>query len=74
MRGRDDRAAANQRATNPLHLARLRAIQECEGRLIPQAASRDELLVDGADLEDADTWDPLKVDYLFAEWPASRLN
>ena len=74
MRGRDDRAAANQRAVNPLYLARLRAVAECEGRITPQSPGRDRLFDEYPTLGAPGFWDLLRVDYLRSEWPPSKLN
>ena len=74
MRGRDDRAAANQRSTNPLELARIRAVAECDGRLIPQTPRDDRRFGDFPDLDDPQCWDLLRVDYLRSEWPPSKLS
>lgn len=74
MRGRDDRAAANQRSISPQERARLRAVAECEGRLIPQAPGHDRPFDDDEDLEDPTPWEHLRVDYLRSEWPPSKLS
>ena len=74
MRGRDDRAAADQRAIHALRLARLRALLECQGRLTPQCPSEDRIFADEELFSVPDSWESLCVDYLRAEWPPARLN
>lgn len=74
MRGRDDRAATNQRAIDALYLARRRAVAECRGRLEPQSSSADLTLSDLLIDDSAETWDHLSVAYLRGEWPPARLN
>ena len=73
MRGRDDRAAANQRAINALYQARLRAVTDCRGRVVPEPAGQDRPLPDRWQLTEAASWDCLNVEYLKAEWPPSML-
>jgi hypothetical protein len=74
MRGRDDRAAANQRASDALYQARLRAVAECRGRLSPGVPSCDGIFQEEEHFAVADAWDRLNVEYLQAEWPPSMLN
>ena len=74
MRGRDDHAAANQRAIDALYRARLRAVSECQGRLVPDAPGPDHRLDHPRSLAAVDRWDRLNVGYLRAEWPPSMLN
>ena len=74
MRGRDDRAAANQRSTNPLHLARIRAVRECQARVVPKISGEDRVIPEARTMDLAAVWDDLRVDYLHSEWPPARLN
>ena len=74
MRGRDDRAAANQRSISPQERARLRAVAECEGRVVPQAPGHDRSFDDYEELTEPHSWDRLNVEYLCCEWPPSKLN
>ena len=74
MRGRDDRAAANQRAHDALYRARLRAVSECQARITPASPGRDRVLGEAEPLAMAGAWDRLNVEYLRAEWPPSMLN
>jgi hypothetical protein len=74
MRSRDDRAATNQRATDPLYQARRRAVAESQQKLEPRAPAQDRPLPKEARLATAGAWDGLNVSYLRGEWPASMLN
>jgi hypothetical protein len=74
MRGRDDRAASNQRADDALYRARLRAVSECQARITPETPGRDSVLAAAESLALAAAWDRLNVEYLRAEWPPSMLN
>jgi hypothetical protein len=73
MRGPDEHAATNQRHTDPLERARIRAVLECEGRLVPDAIHLDVELDELAPRQARDGWDYLDVGYLRGEWPTSRL-
>ena len=74
MRGRDDRAAANQRANDALYRARLRAVAECQARITPDTPGHDSVLAEAEPRTLSGTWDQLNVEYLRAEWPPSMLN
>lgn len=74
MRGGEDRAAANQRATDALYLARYRAVAECQGRLVPRLDPSDRAYLESDQIRAVDRWDHLNVEYLRAEWPPSRLS
>jgi hypothetical protein len=74
MRSRDDRAAANQRATDPLYQARLRAVAECDRELEPSIPAHDRVLPQRRQIILANDWERLSVEYLRAEWPPSMLN
>jgi hypothetical protein len=74
MRSRDDRAAANQRATDALYQARRRAVAESQQKLEPRAPAQEQPLLEEAGLATAGAWEGLNVGYLRAEWPASMLN
>ena len=74
MRGREDHAAANQRAIDALYQARLRAVAECKGHLRPGAPAGDLALPEPNELAAVEAWDRLNVSYLKAEWPPSMLS
>lgn len=74
MRGREDRAAADQRAIDAQQRARRRAVEECQAELIPAEPSLDARYPDHAELLEAAGWDRLNVEYLRAEWPPSMLS
>jgi hypothetical protein len=74
MRGRDDHAAANQRAIDALYRARLRAVADCQGRLAPDMPGDDRSFDEPETLATVEHWDRLNVAYLRAEWPPSMLN
>lgn len=73
MRGGEDRAAANQRETDALNLARTRAVAECRGRLEPRLDPSDRRYPEPEVIQSGEQWDRLNVEYLRAEWPAARL-
>ena len=74
MRGRDDRAAANQRAMDALVNARRRAVLECQINLAPETVCRDEVFPDPQHFAVEEAWDYLNVGYLRSEWPPSMLS
>ena len=74
MRGGEDRAAANQRATDALYLARYRAVVECRGRLVPRLEPSDRRYPERQEIRAGERWDRLNVEYLRAEWPPARLS
>jgi hypothetical protein len=74
MRGREDRAAANQRAIDARNQARWRAVQECRGVLRARPPADERPLPDRDELASGAMWDRLNVGYLRGDWPASRLS
>lgn len=74
MRGREDRAAANQQAIDAQQRARRRAVEECRAELTPAEPFQDARYPDDADLFESANWDRLNVEYLRAEWPPSMLS
>jgi hypothetical protein len=74
MRGRDDRAAANQRAMDALVNARRRAVLECQLKVVPETTCGDEVFPDPQHFAVEEAWDYLNVGYLRSEWPPSMLS
>jgi hypothetical protein len=74
MRGKEDRAAANQRASDALYQARRRAVAECHNPVTPSVPVDDRVLREVELFDVPDAWDRLNVEYLLAEWPPSMLS